>query len=43
MAEYNVRIVGEKAYVMFFTFGPREDVLAIRREIDQMAETIHVP
>ena len=43
MAEYNVRIVGEKAYLMFFTFGPLEDVLAIRGEIDQMAETVRVP
>ena len=43
MAEYNVRVVGEKAYVMFFTFGPLEDVLAIRGEIDQMAETVRVP
>lgn len=43
MAEYNVRVVGEKAYVMFFTFGPLEDILAIRREIDQMAETVRVP
>lgn len=43
MAEYNVRVVGEKAYVMFFTFGPLEDVLAVRGEIDQMAETVRVP
>ena len=43
MAEYNVRVVGEKAYVMFFTFGPLEDVLNVRREIDQMAETVSVP
>ena len=43
MAEYNVRVVGEKAYVMFFTFGPLEDIMAIRREIDQMAETVSVP
>ena len=43
LAEYNLRIVGEKAYVMFFTMGPLEDVLAIRREIDQMAETVNVP
>lgn len=43
MAEYNVRVVGEKAYVMFFTFGPLEDILSIRTEIDQMAETVRVP
>jgi hypothetical protein len=29
--------------VMFFTFGPLEGVLAIRGEIDQMAETVRVP
>lgn len=43
MAEYNLRIVGEKAYVMFFTMGPAEDIFAIRSEIDRMAETVQVP
>ena len=43
LAEYNVRIVGEKAYVMFFTMGPLDDVLAIRAEIDAMAETVQIP
>lgn len=43
MAEYNVRVVGEKAYVMFFTFGPLEDVLSLRQDIDQMAQTVNVP
>ena len=43
MGEYNVRVVGEKAYVMFFTFGPIDDILSIRTEIDQMAESVQVP
>jgi hypothetical protein len=43
MAEYNVRVVGQKAYVMFFTFGPLDDILSIRTEIDQMAESVRVP
>jgi hypothetical protein len=43
IAEYNLRIVGDKAYVMFFTMGPLEDVLALRSEIDKMAETVQVP
>jgi hypothetical protein len=43
MAEYNVRVVGQKAYVMFFTMGPVGDVLAVRDDIDRMAETVQVP
>lgn len=43
MAEYNLRIVGEKAYVMFFTLGPINDVLSIRDDIDKMAATVQVP
>ena len=43
MAEYNLRVVGEKYYVMFFTFGAIDDVLAVRAEIDRMAESVQVP
>ena len=43
MAEYNLRIVGEKAYVMFFTLGKINDVLSVRDEIDKMAATVQVP
>lgn len=43
MAEYFVRVAGQEGYVMFFTQGPREDVEAIRGEIDRMADTVRVP
>jgi hypothetical protein len=43
MAEYFVRVAGQKAYVMFFTQGALEDINAIRRDIDGMAATVRVP
>ena len=42
-AEYILHIMGEKTFVRFSATGPVEDVLAIRREIDQMAETLQLP
>jgi hypothetical protein len=43
MAEYIVRVAGEKTYVMFFTMGPVEDVEAARADIDRMAASVQVP
>ena len=43
LAENNLHVVGEKAYVMLFTMGPLEDVPALRSENDHMAEMVEVP
>ena len=42
MAEYFVRVVGEKAYVMFITVGSPEEIDAIRPDLDRMVETVRV-
>ena len=41
-ADYNLFIVGEKVFVGLYATGPLEDVLAIRSEIDRMAETVQL-
>lgn len=41
--EYFVRILGEKMMVMFFTQGPIAELDTLRREVDQMSSTVHVP
>ena len=43
VAEYYLRIIGEKTFLGFYATGRLEDVLAIRSEIEQMAETAKVP
>jgi hypothetical protein len=43
MAEYIVRVAGEKSYVMFFTMGPVADVEAVCDDIDRMAASVQVP
>ena len=43
MAEYFVRVVGEKGYAMFFSQTPVEELAAIQKEVDGMADTLRVP
>lgn len=41
--EYFTRVQGEKMMAMFFTMGPEAELETLRREIDQMSATLHVP
>jgi hypothetical protein len=42
-AEYFMRILGEKGYVMFFTRGPAKDVQALIPSVYQMGGTVKPP
>lgn len=43
MAEYFVRVAGQKTYVMLFTQGSFDDLKSLQADIDRMADTIQVP
>jgi hypothetical protein len=42
-AEYFMRILGQKSYVMFFVRGPAKDVQAVIPQVYQMGGTVKVP
>lgn len=43
LVEYYVRVAGEKTYVMFLTEGTRDQIAAMREDIDRMADTVRMP
>jgi hypothetical protein len=43
LAEYYLRVAGEKTYVMVLTQGPVADVEALREEIERMANSVRLP
>jgi hypothetical protein len=41
--EYFIRVLGDTMMAMFFVQAPADEMDIVRREVDQMAATIHVP
>lgn len=43
MAEYFLRVLGQKGYVMFFVKGPVKDIQAMIPPVQQMGTTVRIP